>query len=783
VAALLPDNLVGCEAYFDLAKKLVKAEHYTVKLVRQLEMSQHKQQRWMINANDQLVAPTLPAAFHTILNSSGVGKTQLAATASIAKADTTRVVYLRVQDCADNAQVFYEPHGPTGELLHHILSHYPHTGARTMHQQGRWNSISHLFGILLGLLGGELLADCKISWDTFVRLFIKIPYEHWLVFIDEVPPAEEEGFLSAMKLRDILRSLGIAPILMSTHSGAHSAVRKRFADSRGGDPYRWVHISCQLGPALWTDETPKQGTALDLVAQSLDRPLVKQLAIEGIKQVNPEASELAKLQGAIRYIGMRLYETKKEVWTRSPIAQVAQLVYAPNVEEMKGASGSISEETKAESMSEETKAESMSEDMKSGRGKKRKSPPIDDPTHLLVGHHFGAVLQGDGDWLTLQSNEASIWKGRVSMPSPHQQPLLLLALTAWKVPGGALFPLLDTAAKPITLVQAADRHCWSFLRSALFCGNVKAAKRDGALLEALAISGGVSLASFADGLEGSTVPRFLAHLVLVLGKLGGITSSDFDATDVLAVNIENALPRRFATAKIPIVPPANSGSFPDALRKIGANCGESDRPADAARRDGTIFCTLDTPDYSQDDDGGNANDDKVEGSDGDEVEGNDDDGDDEVGRNDEDGNDEVEGDDEELVEGEESKMQIAATMESKNVAKLTAPIMSQINERIPEGVDLHITFTTELAPQGFHQTPRKWAEECRKCQHEALESARREDVLVVAARWSDAAEPELVWVKCGGRALKSRKAKLVIFILCVPLRTNDAPSTKKPKSS
>jgi hypothetical protein len=350
------------------------------------------------------------------------------------------------------------------------------------------------------------------------------------------------------------------------------------------------------------------------------------------------------------------------------------------------------------------------------------------------------------------------------MPSPTQQPLLLLTLASWNVPDGAPFPLLNKEEKPITLVQAADRDCWSYLRSPLFYQNVNAAKRDGALLEGLAISGGVSLASFADGLEGSTVPRFLARLVLVLCKLGSIAPSDFDTTDAFAAKIERATPPSFATAKIPILAPANSGAFPDLLGKIGVCHGVTDRPADGERRDGTIFRTLETPDYGdelQDDDG---NDSAEEGCVGD---------------------DEAEGNDEaDLGDGndKESNMKIVATLESKNLPKLTAGVMSQILARIPDDVDMHIIVTTEVAPRGFHQKASKWREECRKCSHKALESGQRKDVLVVAARWGKDEEPQLDWVNCGGKPLKSRKAKLVIFILCVPLSTNEPP-TKKLKGS
>jgi hypothetical protein len=74
---------------------------------------------------------------------------------------------------------------------------------------------------------------------------------HFLDFMDEVAPAiYPKSFFFAMSLRNILRALGISPILMSTHTGAQNAVPARGADSRGDTSTLWVYLITELPGAV-----------------------------------------------------------------------------------------------------------------------------------------------------------------------------------------------------------------------------------------------------------------------------------------------------------------------------------------------------------------------------------------------------------------------------------------------------------------------------------------------------------------------------------------------------
>lgn len=492
-----------------------------------------------------------PNVYICILASSGTGKTQLAATASLTYKQAT-TIYLNMGTGGD--QAFYRPHDSFGskQLKKEIATFMNKLGGEgvSANQISNWAASSDDEGclafvrILYHLLTGKpfvpLAGEKFKTRMTLKSLKKRIKHKKYLVFLDEVPPKGHDDYRLVLCLRDILRSLGIAPILMSTHTGAQDYI--------GNTPRVTIDVWAWVVSSLPKFE-PFPADSSNILVEN-ERPMVLRFARRRLAEGQTSLREI--IHNLQRY----LQERKNEAWTASPALQLVQLF--PTDVDVNGESFASA--------------------------------------HKLVGHHFGTLLQGQSNGRKKYNCvEARNFANDLSVApvSAAKEPLLYLALVTWDESmlregdeenrDEVAFPLSDSKKRALT-VRSAFTACRNDFTSNASTANPKADKADGALLEVL-VHASLTLASM------KVTPGDQAFL-------GGVHLKNF-------IPLVRALMLDGYLGKLPPVPeifdnllfkwptvPALSGSESGLPGKLGKACGSClgylERPADKAMVDGLI---------------------------------------------------------------------------------------------------------------------------------------------------------------------------------------------------
>jgi hypothetical protein len=513
-----------------------------------------------------------------VVASSGTGKTQLALSASVICPKNVKSVYLLMgNENFETTQEFYKPHVP---LSHDIRTAFSsdafvivpdaisdgYVSAGFLLQQGFGEPL-RAFGFLRVLLAYACEEEYALDDDRVciepidfktLQTYVdeKLQSCKFLVFMDEIPAAKKMGFHEAINLRNVLRALKICPILMSTHTGAQNAI-PQYGASRGGlRTQPWIYIISKLPKNIvgsTTSDLLNQHQDKELVAFlrdcfKCDRPLVCRVLSESLSELHStSATGVHAVQFILRRILNELWETKKSAWTEYPLAQLA-----------------------------------MTFKVDTGLGK---ADGVEE-AHKIVGTHFGSLKQ-TSQLLSLTMGEAELWphNSLVTLPSPSQEPLLVLALLSWQC-GGPKFPLLDTNGKAITLLTAY-KTCKRDFEPAACVGNSEAKSRNGNVLEAL-VHGGFTLASFAKGLGGCTLDMFLTNLALLL-----CTQGEMQFGVAPLIMLRKALPSTLCDMIVPVLPPNNTQFLPSMANIDGVCVGSLLRPPNSEQRDGTVSYIID----------------------------------------------------------------------------------------------------------------------------------------------------------------------------------------------
>jgi hypothetical protein len=263
-------------------------------------------------------------AFTAIIAPSGTGKTQLAATAAQVQPKKTRYI---VCD-AGGVQQFYKPHTAVTGLLIGLSGEFAKSkiattipgqssGAnalRTAIRTGIYKDDTHPLANFLDklLFGGETHEAM-----SFHELMGKINEQSdpFLIFLDETPALDSDDSTGVYQLvnlfRNVLRAIGICPILMSTHSGVHNAVKENRISRRDvQNDYRCLVITRLL------QYYGTSGKSSCKYLSKTERPYVAAMLSE---------MENADLGVAIFDIQSRLQTSKSGAWIKTPIFQLCQL--------------------------------------------------------------------------------------------------------------------------------------------------------------------------------------------------------------------------------------------------------------------------------------------------------------------------------------------------------------------------------------------------------------------------------------------------------------------------
>lgn len=490
--------------------------------------------------------------FATILASSGTGKTQLAATASMfdqLKLSGATVLYTNM---SLSSQSFYKPHQVLGGtildglkwLKEYLSKNYGQnaTSIRKWVTEQEDNKVNMFFGFLYYLLFKELHDGKKQTSLSSLHSAVceRGPF---LFFLDEVPAKRDqsEKFALALFFRDLLRSLGIAPILMSTHSGAENYIEEA---SRSDDSL-WVKIITRLPPFKVSGGLQLQDSHL-AVFETSERPLVSALAADFFQKGLNLAQVVARIRVSIQ-------QSKPTPWTSAPSLQLMQsfatkLVFTTNTYKN---------------------------------------------VHHVVGKHFGSVVT-PSEAVSLTPGEAGTFKqtARMRFVSGELEPLLYLALMSWDDScldknAGGMFPLTHQG-KAISVMKAF-RDSENLFDPWIAVENDKVNQSDGNLLEAL-VHASLTLASLkTDCIAGTFLGGVpLKNFLSLVSKL--MKNGDFDPTikDQAVLN-ETALEYDWFTV------PALGGSNSLLSKKLngvdGTKIGVLERPVNSKQNDGLIWET------------------------------------------------------------------------------------------------------------------------------------------------------------------------------------------------
>jgi hypothetical protein len=373
----------------------------------------------------------------------------------------------------------------------------------------------------------------QTNWQA-LRSKTETKEQPFLFFIDEVPSQDNDSdsFTTILFFRDFLRSLGICPILMSTHSG----IENYEEPSSRGDDMTWVKIITRLPQYIPVKDLCTSHSA---VFEETERPLVSVFAAD-------KFLEGLTLAGVIKKIRIHVQNIKSEPWNNSPSLQLMQL-FATKVVFGKG---------------------------------------ICKNAHHIVGKHFGSLVQAGSIDLTPDAAKHFKRNAKMSFVSGELEPLLYLALVSWDdscFGEGAKFPL-TMEGKAISVLKAFKQSKEQF-QPWISIQNDQVNHADGDLLEVL-VHASLTLASLKTDHFGDTflggVP--LELVLCFVSKL--MSEGNFDGNAELP-NFLKELQYEW-----PIVP-ALGGSNSCLSSKInnvkGTNIGFLERPKNSAGTDGIIW--------------------------------------------------------------------------------------------------------------------------------------------------------------------------------------------------
>lgn len=496
--------------------------------------------------------------YANIIASSGTGKTQLAATAGLTH-DKAITLYLHMgqQDSVkEGGQRFYRAHVSAHsaaffESIESFLQEKLNSGNGAQssskairdwaEKEGNDDGSCLFVHFLYRLL---LQTEPETSRVKLLDLKRLIRGKKFLVFMDEVPPRKpKDDFARVLCLRDALRYLDIAPILMSTHTGAQDYVGLRSRSTESA----WTWVLSRL-PAFCRFKANES-----LFLAPSERPIVLAMAYE-----NPDM----KLPQLVQAIRKKLQKVKMNAWTDTPALQLVQL-FCTDID--------INEKGFASA-------------------------------HKLVGHHFGSLNQvtGESGEKSYTSSEAEVFRECLSVApvSPKYEPLLYLALTSWDCSmlaprSETMFPLTDgTGGTPIT-VRGAYEKCSSLFVGQLPPDNLLALKANGNLLELL-VHASCTLVSMRTGSDEVFLPgmRLDEFIALVRHFMVKREVGDLPAPPSLFGDLDYDWPT------VPALGGANT-RLPQELGKAAkSTVGYLERPKDQSQVDGCVSVDKGQPDVA-----------------------------------------------------------------------------------------------------------------------------------------------------------------------------------------
>ena len=542
-----------------------------------LELQMHDTEVGLEPDDDKVSEPN---QYVCITASSGTGKTQLAATASL-KYEAATTIYLNFS-LEGASQRFYKPHtsNQSGELVVKLIEKFAgevrgslipeededkEQGRVTAHMIGHWakhhdNGTSLFVCILHGLLlsdedpnvSSRLCQGNKFHLQA-LKAVIQAKKTKFLVFLDEMPHKTSAYFSNVLCLRETLRYLGIAPILMSTHTGSEDYASESSRDSLDV----WTDVLSRLPPYA---PFPTGSLIRPYIVES-ERPLVLANVLELIN--NDEGVSLGRIVDGVR---STLQETKGVAWKSNPSLQLVQL-FCTDFE--------IEQETFSSA-------------------------------HNLVGYHFGCLqhqVKFDPENLGVKykCSEARLFGKTVAVApvSATYEPLLYLALVTWDesmLPGAKNrhFPLVDNKGHALTVREVFETYKHEFKPRAN-AANVHSIKKDGDLLEVL-VHASFTLASMKmsndDGLSlpGVALKEFapLVRRLMMRGKLNALPQTPL---------LFESMIKGFDWPRMPALGGSNSGLPSDKLGE-DACTGFLKRPLEKEMGDGFIIEGNEAPLFS-----------------------------------------------------------------------------------------------------------------------------------------------------------------------------------------
>jgi hypothetical protein len=453
-------------------------------------------------------------------------------------------------------QSFYQPHAPLWARLLSAVKDFMSEKTeihlfKTISREGRGahdiltymtkDASCPLFILLHKIL---FESDSPNATLSMLRARVLSKEENMLVFLDEVPGGDSRWFSEVMVLGNVLRAIGICPILMSTNSGAQNAVQSG-TNSRDGDRGVWCRVFVKL-PKF---QTPPQNPAASGWLGENERPLISTLVLQHCS---------VELTPLVRLCGRYLQERKRKAWTGNPAFQLCQLF-----------------RTKKAEGSEEKAA------------------------HKLVGQHFGSFCIGGNTIYEELDRETQLqvknWK--VRMVVPDDEPILFLALTSWKLEDVSatskhFFPLVDKQANAISVREAFNKSADDF-KSNIYKANPAAEKLDGDDLEVIALAS-VTLASLqcdAGVSCGVGLAQFVSSVYhfMTPGRLyESIIETTTKAVELLLAQLYK-LNSTFLNITVPACPCAESSLDLDGMAQTPPSpFGKVKRPPDREMRDGSV---------------------------------------------------------------------------------------------------------------------------------------------------------------------------------------------------
>ena len=150
----------------------------------------------------------------------------------------------------DFVQEFYEPHKEPAKLLQLALRDFERFANedRSNGANAHWTWLRRI-GVacqMATLLDGISFPNSEepnaIITFSSIQGNITNLVEPMLVFLDEIPPLENSDHWLFVRLRDVLRALGISPVAMSTHTGAQNGIIQGSDSSSADSDPHWCRL-------------------------------------------------------------------------------------------------------------------------------------------------------------------------------------------------------------------------------------------------------------------------------------------------------------------------------------------------------------------------------------------------------------------------------------------------------------------------------------------------------------------------------------------------------------